>query len=296
MMFYLITIILFTMFSLDGQLVWWEAIILLGIYATFSLYLYFKDIIEKKICCCLNFVEQGDFYEGGRFSFHGESTPDDQEMKGRSDISNVERHETPQYKAPLERKPRGVYWFLALPIFVLFYVTDLGQNNDCFKKCRSIVQIVLSTVSVMAIMYIISWWASIFGQAVGLPALITGITFVGIGSGVPLIVTWALLAKQKYMNSVIGLAFGLNMFAMALETPLVSLLRMAIYQISDPVDNRGLLCSMVILLLIHIIALTLFTLCGRRTSILSGVFMIIIYILFVFIAIAFEYKFVGCPI
>ena len=39
------------------------------------------------------------------------------------------------------------------------------------------------------------------GNAVGLPALVTGITFIGIGTGVPLIITWALLAKQKYINS-----------------------------------------------------------------------------------------------
>ena len=63
-----------------------------------------------------------------------------------------------------------------------------------------------------------------------------------------------------------------------------------------PVSSEGMICGLFLLILI-LVAITSFLACFRgRLSTALGVIFVVIYVLFVLVALAFAYNFVQCPV
>ena len=63
-----------------------------------------------------------------------------------------------------------------------------------------------------------------------------------------------------------------------------------------PVSSEGMICGLFLLILI-LVAVTSFLACFKgRLSTALGVIFIVIYVLFVLVALAFEYDYVQCPV
>lgn len=125
---------------------------------------------------------------------------------------------------------------------------------------------------------------------------IMGLTFVAFGTSIPDIVTSIMVARQGRGDMVFSVSMGSNIFYITVRMSLPWLLFAIFRSEIIKVSSLGMVCSLVLLFLVFILVMVAVLIFKRRMTKIFGIILILIYVLFVIVALAFTYGAIQCPI
>ena len=84
------------------------------------------------------------------------------------------------------------------------------------KRMFFAINYVLSIVLMGVMSYLIVWWLTIFGNVVGLPAEVTGLTVAAFAFNAPIFYLIVLCAKNSCGDLILSMTSGINIFNMTI--------------------------------------------------------------------------------
>ncbi|XP_013793090.1 sodium/potassium/calcium exchanger Nckx30C-like [Limulus polyphemus] len=141
--------------------------------------------------------------------------------------------------------------------------------------------------------YLMVWWASLTGQAAGIPNEVMGLTFLAAGTSIPDLITSVLVARKGFGDMAVSSSIGSNIFDVAVGLPVPWLLACLIFG-PVTVNSAGMACSILLLffmLLFVIISIALFK--WQMNTGLACV-MFVLYFLFIALSLLLEYEIISC--
>jgi len=225
--------------------------------------------------------------------------PGNQELTNIKSFTNTVLNENPltlklSDKKSLKEKIIFIIWF---PLIAILWLPmnwlDVRKQE---KRNLFAINYILSIIFMGCLAYLIVWWITIFGNVVGLKAMVTGITIFAITFNIPILYFIVKAAKHGCGDLILSMTSGINIFNMTIALGLPYLIQSIVYWKDIQVNPQGIGCSATIVILI-LIAIVSFLACFRgRLSKVVGIIYIIIYFLFVAVSISFSYGFVQCPV
>lgn len=186
-----------------------------------------------------------------------------------------------------------LWWILFFPFNLIFFLTipDVRFGGKCAKLYP--LSFVLCIAWIGAISYVLTWMITVIGFTIGVPDSVMGLTFLAVGTSVPEVVSSLIVARQGKGSMAVSNSIGSNTFDILLCLGLPWLVKslMTGYDGGDwlvPVQSEGLAYTTISLLLSLIL---LYAILAASKFILSrtlGVTCLVIYAVFLTIAILFE--------
>merc|ERR1719219_3223686 len=131
------------------------------------------------------------------------------------------------------------------------YIT-LPDTRDKSKKKFFIITFLGSILWIAAFSYLMVWWATVAGEAIGIPPPVMGLTFLAAGTSVPDLITSVLVAQQGKGDMAVSSSVGSNIFDVTVGLPVPWLLWCAVNQAGVQVSSDGVGCSVSMLFLMLI--------------------------------------------
>ena len=97
-------------------------------------------------------------------------------------------------KFPKTARGRIMY-VISFPIIICLVLTIPDVRKSKFKKCFAI-SFIMSIVWLAFFSYLMVWWATVFGNTVGIPSAVMGLTLLAAGTSVPDLLTSVIVAKH----------------------------------------------------------------------------------------------------
>merc|ERR1711971_211855 len=167
--------------------------------------------------------------------------------------------------------------------------TDPGRKN------LYVVSFVNSILWIAGFSYLMVWWATLVGDALGISDAVMGLTFLAAGTSVPDLITSVLVAKEGKGDMAVSSSIGSNLFDVTVGLPLPWLLYTLIFQRDMEVNSVGIGCSigmLFIMLLLVFISIIVFN--WEMTKPMGGV-MMVLYLVFVIISLGLSECWIICP-
>ncbi|CAL8365189.1 unnamed protein product [Lota lota] len=151
------------------------------------------------------------------------------------------------------RIPRGcgarVKWLLSWPLGLLLYCTVPNCVRPRWHRWF-MVTFVASTLWIAIFSYLMVWMVTIISYTLGIPDYIMGITFLAAGTSVPDCMASLIVARQGMGDMAVSNSIGSNIFDILLGLGFPWALRTLIVDHGSevPINNKGLVYSVVLLL------------------------------------------------
>ncbi|CAL8399538.1 unnamed protein product [Boreogadus saida] len=151
------------------------------------------------------------------------------------------------------RIPRGcgarVKWLLSWPLGLLLYCTVPNCVRPRWHRWF-MVTFVASTLWIAIFSYLMVWMVTVISYTLGIPDYIMGITFLAAGTSVPDCMASLIVARQGMGDMAVSNSIGSNIFDILLGLGFPWALRTLIVDrgIAIPINNKGLVYSVVLLL------------------------------------------------
>jgi len=188
-----------------------------------------------------------------------------------------------------------VIYLLSFPIMFPLYVTLPDTKNPKKTKYYPIT-FIGSIIWIAIYSYLMVWWTTIVGDAVGIPSVVMGLTFLAAGTSVPDLITSVLVAKQGKGDMAVSSSVGSNIFDVTVGLPVPWLLWTLIESQPVSVSSKGVGCSITLLFLMLIaVFLSILAFKWKMTKGM-GALMMGLYVVFVVISLGFSYEWYVCPI
>lgn len=301
--FYVISLVLLVLFFLDEQIVWYEALILLLWYGVYIVFMVFNDAVKNKCRKCRGIdQEQNDI-----------PIPDVTERPTTEDVqpTKTEGGEEEIEEPPIDMTfpkhslSKNIVYIISFPIMAPLYLTLPDMKNKEFTifpsfKVPGITFFVWtflgSIVWIAFFTYLIVWWAAVIGETFGIPPKVMGLTFLAVGVFSPDLIASILVTRQGKVDMAVSSAFGSNIFNVTVGLPFPWLLWCIIKGTVVFVSTEGAACSVAILFLMLILVFSVILCFKFKMNKCLGVIMIVLYILFVFMSLGFQFNYYSCPV
>jgi len=264
--FYIFSVIIFTIFFIDNYIQWWEALILVTLFLIYSVFMVFNNNIKNvlgKMCC-------------------GQSSAEDSNQ-----ANNTEDH--------VESSKSKLATVVMFPFKLPFWLTLPDVRKPSSRKFF-ILTLLGSSFWICVLIYLLVWWSTVTGTTLGVPPEVMGLTVLALTSSLPLLVTGLLLSRHGQADAVLSLGLGINIFTLTLTIPVPWFLHSLVFSAPVKVVSAGLVCSVSLLLLMLMLAFSTIIIFRRNMSRCMGVTMIVLYLLFVALALSFQYDIIVCPL
>ncbi|CAG5129704.1 unnamed protein product [Candidula unifasciata] len=205
-----------------------------------------------------------------------------------------EKEEPLDISWPDTNRKRLTYLFLA-PIVLPLYVT----LPDVRRPDRRIFfpwTFIGSVLWIAGYSYCMVWWASQAGETIGIPDAVMGLTVLAAGTSIPDLITSVIVAKKGFGDMAVSSSVGSNLFDITVGLPVPWLLYSAVNS-GRPyvVVSKGMLCSIFLLFLMLITVIISIAVSGWKMSKALGISMLLLYVVFVTLAVLLEYEIIECP-
>lgn len=299
-LFYAISVVLLAMFFVDNTIKWFEALILLIWYGIYIVFLAMNDKLEDLVRRCLKLsptdreivvpitdVEQLELESTRLKNGNAYDAPRSWQMENAEPI---------QMGFPHGQGCLSIFGYLiALPVMGPLYVTLPDPYHHSRRKFF-LVTFIGSILWIALFTYLLVWWSVVVGQVFVIPDPIMGLTFVAFGTSIPDIVTSIMVARQGRGDMVFSVSMGSNIFYITVRMSLPWLLFAIFRSEIIKVSSLGMVCSLVLLFLVFILVMVAVLIFKRRMTKIFGIILILIYVLFVIVALAFTYGAIQCPV
>lgn len=143
--------------------------------------------------------------------------------------------------------------------------------------------------------YLMVWWATVTGDTIGIAPEVMGLTFLAAGTSIPDLITSVIVARKGFGDMAVSSSVGSNIFDVTVGLPLPWLLYSLVFSEPITVDNKGLVCSIILLFTMLLAVFISIIVSGWKMSKLLGVAMFFLYFVFVVVSLLFEYDKLECP-
>uniref|UniRef100_A0A8C5F4T0 Sodium/calcium exchanger membrane region domain-containing protein n=1 Tax=Gadus morhua TaxID=8049 RepID=A0A8C5F4T0_GADMO len=187
---------------------------------------------------------------------------------------------------PKARSPLEIFkWLVSWPILFLLSLTLPDVNQPRWEKYY-LVSFFGSTVWIAVFSYVMVWMVTVVGFTLGIPDVIMGITFLAAGTSVPDCMASLLVARQGQGDMAVSNSLGSNVFdiLIGLGVP------WSIQTLAVLINSRGLFYSVVLLLGSVTLAVLGIHVNGWRLDTRLGVYVLLLYVIFLTISILIEYN------
>ena len=193
-----------------------------------------------------------------------------------------------------EGKKKQIKYLLLSPIILSLWFTLPDVRRQ--EKEKFVIGTFIGSIAwIGAYSYLMVWWAIVIGQTFYVNDTIMGLTFLAAGTSVPDLMTSVIVARKGFGDMAVSSSVGSNLFDITIGLP-VPWLIFSLYQQKDYVVNsEGLFCSVMLLFLMLILVVVSIAGFGWKMHKGLGLVMIILYIMFLIVAIMLEQKFLECP-
>ncbi|XP_013794480.1 sodium/potassium/calcium exchanger 2-like isoform X1 [Limulus polyphemus] len=211
--------------------------------------------------------------------------------------------ETQQSEEILEQeKPLDISWpttwrkrlnyILMAPIIFPLWLTlpDVRRKE---KRKWFPITFIGSIIWIAFFSYLMVWWASLTGEAAGIPNEVMGLTFLAAGTSIPDLITSVLVARKGLGDMAVSSSIGSNIFDVAVGLPVPWLLACFIFG-PVTVSSTGMTCY--VLLLFLMVLFVIISIAGFKWRMNIGLACVMFFLYFVFIALSLllEYGIISC--
>ncbi|XP_022237793.1 sodium/potassium/calcium exchanger Nckx30C-like isoform X2 [Limulus polyphemus] len=233
----------------------------------------------------------------------GTSSVDEIDLGEQSKESQSNRQETQQSEEILEQeKPLDISWpttwrkrlnyILMAPIIFPLWLTlpDVRRKE---KRKWFPITFIGSIIWIAFFSYLMVWWASLTGEAAGIPNEVMGLTFLAAGTSIPDLITSVLVARKGLGDMAVSSSIGSNIFDVAVGLPVPWLLACFIFG-PVTVSSTGMTCY--VLLLFLMVLFVIISIAGFKWRMNIGLACVMFFLYFVFIALSLllEYGIISC--
>uniref|UniRef100_A0A8C2WCQ5 Solute carrier family 24 member 2 n=1 Tax=Cyclopterus lumpus TaxID=8103 RepID=A0A8C2WCQ5_CYCLU len=145
--------------------------------------------------------------------------------------------------------------------------------------------------------YLMVWWAHQVGETFWITEEIMGLTILAAGTSIPDLITSVIVARKGLGDMAVSSSVGSNIFDITVGLPFPWL----VYNILNDfkpveVSSNGLFCAIVLLFLMLLFVIISIAVCNWRMSKFLGLFMFVLYFVFLIVSVMLEDKVIVCPI
>ncbi|XP_034544383.1 sodium/potassium/calcium exchanger 2 [Notolabrus celidotus] len=145
--------------------------------------------------------------------------------------------------------------------------------------------------------YLMVWWAHQVGETFYITEEIMGLTILAAGTSIPDLITSVIVARKGLGDMAVSSSVGSNIFDITVGLPFPWL----VYNILNDfkpvqVSSNGLFCAIVLLFLMLLFVIISIAACKWRMSKFLGLFMFLLYFVFLVISVMLEDKIIVCPV
>ncbi|KAL8580450.1 hypothetical protein ACOMHN_001219 [Nucella lapillus] len=241
-MAYLFSVLALIFIIYDAVVQWYEAVILIVMYALYVLFMYFNERLEVwcvprvNMCCCYcsfsnhksdantiynKLPTNGSGAENGETTHLTGSRESDEESSDESDgfvpppKPNDHAHQEAETWHKLCERPEGclwsLLWLLALPLSTAMFVTVPDCRRPSLRRWF-LVTFLLSLVWLSAFSFLMVWMITVIGYTANIPDSVMSLTFIAFGVSLPDVVASVLVVRDGLGDMAVSNAIGSNVF------------------------------------------------------------------------------------
>jgi len=194
------------------------------------------------------------------------------------------------------------FWLVGLPLRFAFFFTIPDCRREIFKKYW-LGTFTMCIVWIAVLAAVMVWMVERFGILYNIPPSIMGLTLLAAGTSIPDCLSSVAVAKRGHGDMAVSSSIGSNIFDVLLGLPLPWFIYTAILRpagvITGPqwvIINSEALAVMILSLFVMVaLVVTTIHLSGWILSVRLGIMMMVLYFLFLVLALLLEYGVVFGP-
>jgi len=227
-------------------------------------------------------------------SYHGMSRACLRETAAEKQGSIDEDEETPLSLEFPKTALMRIYYIIKFPIVILLFFTLPDVRRPKLRKLYPLT-FLGSIIWIGGFAYLMVWWASTTGAALGIPDEVMGLTFLAAGTSIPDLITSVLVAKQGLGDMAVSSSIGSNIFDITVGLPIPWFFWSAINSFNPLyVDSHGLFCSTLSLFIMLVAVIASIAIFKWRMSKRLAMAMFVLYAIFLTLALLIEFKVFVC--
>eukprot|EP01064_Diplonema_japonicum_P001304 TRINITY_DN10825_c0_g1_i1.p1 TRINITY_DN10825_c0_g1~~TRINITY_DN10825_c0_g1_i1.p1 ORF type:complete len:493 (+),score=76.71 TRINITY_DN10825_c0_g1_i1:59-1537(+) len=291
-LFYSVALFMLYMFYWDKKIEFYEAALLLVLYACYVLFMNVNERYKKRA------------WEVTGMRWNELATEmvksEESKMKAPTSIAIEEEPDEDDDGGPWEAKfpTDGSLWEKVS--FILFFPLNFLLSStvpNCSleeKKKYYVLAFLLSILWIAIFAYFMVWWAEVSSKALGIPSEVMGFTVLAAGTSVPDLITSVIVAKKGLADMAVSSSIGSNMFDVTFGLPLPWAIKsMTTGFDAVDVDSKSLGASVIMLFVMLFTTVAAIAGFGWRLNVALGGTSMVLYIVFVTFSLLIEYDVIG---
>ena len=187
-----------------------------------------------------------------------------------------------------------IMWVISLPLMFPMWLT-IPDPSDPRRQKWYVVSFVNSILWIAGFSYLMVWWATLVGEALGISDAVMGLTFLAAGTSVPDLITSVLVAKEGKGDMAVSSSIGSNLFDVTVGLPVPWLIYCAVNQKAIDVNSVGMGCNIgMLFLMLLIVFLSILAFKWKMTKAMGGI-MLVLYVIFVIVSLGLSECWFACP-
>ncbi|XP_072166614.1 sodium/potassium/calcium exchanger 5-like [Diadema setosum] len=237
-------------------------------------------------------LESDALIENGSPRWKSSTTAPSRTGSVRSHSSSVRHPTLSEQSRNVFHPPKNLFfrtlWFVGLPAVALTFVTIPDCRKSGIWRQLYFFTFALSTCWLAGTAYILYWMIVIIGYTLNIPDTVMGISLLAAGTSVPDAIASVLVARDGYGDMALSNIIGSNIFEVFLCLGFLWFLYGVIFQEPVEIASNGLVFTTIALLLTVAFILLAIHLNGWKLDVKMGVICLMVYLLFITVAIVWE--------
>jgi len=181
-----------------------------------------------------------------------------------------------------------VWWFVTFPLRLCFQTIPNCTEEE--KHGRWPLSFIICIFWIAVLTYVMVWMATIFGDTVGIPDPVMGLTLLAGGTSIPDLLSSAAVARKGYGDMAVSSSIGSNIFDILVGLPLPWLVYGIIYQGKTvPIKSDGMVVMVISLFIMVAFVCLSIHYCDWQLNAKLAYIFVGLYCLFVFESLLLEY-------
>ncbi|KAK6166194.1 hypothetical protein SNE40_022950 [Patella caerulea] len=281
LVFYLFSVLALILVIYDGEVDWYEALIMVMMYIVYIIVMYFNPLLEKSAISAVKaFQDKHQISKGSKTAetqpllrdetlstsnslasrseetgFGGEETGlgEDIVEEDLRKVEEINQDKDDEYESPWEIPvgfPSRIFWVAMLPVKAMLYITVPDCRKPGIWRKLFLLTFVSSIIWVAIFSYLMVWMVTIAGDALEIPDTVMGLTFLAAGTSVTDCLASLLVARDGLGDMAVSNSIGSNIFDILMCLGFPWLLETLIVNTGESlvISSAGLTYSSIILL------------------------------------------------
>ncbi|XP_013382398.1 sodium/potassium/calcium exchanger 3 [Lingula anatina] len=311
--YYALSVIVLTVVIQDGEVHWYEALIMFTMYILYVTFMYFNPRVSSWAIAKVHEFQHRRGHFPGNLKGHAgeESAPllgEDAEKSSVSfksgetethfggENSATESEDDEDFESPWtvpESFLKRFYWVAMLPVSALLFLTVPDSRRGGVWKRLFLLSFIMSVVWISGFSYVMVWMVAIMGDTWNIPDAVMGLTILAAGTSVPDAMSSLFVARDGFGDMAISNSVGSNIFDILLCLGLPWMIEC--FRVGAPVDinSKTIVFTSISLLATVIFLLVAVAVNGWKLNKKFGIICLFVYVVFMLFSCMYELNVFG---